>query len=72
MVQNFFFAVRIEKLGNCDKLKSVNLSGNKIDYISNLESCTQLWRIDLSNNKVSSCNVAMLKALFKYSVPVVI
>ena len=49
----FYFLERIEHFKTCPKLRSVNLSGNTIDYISNLEFCNQLWRVDLSNNQVN-------------------
>ena len=48
----FNFSVNIERFSACPKLQALNLRGNSIHEVSNLESNRHLWRLDLSNNKV--------------------
>ncbi|KAJ8306566.1 hypothetical protein KUTeg_017111 [Tegillarca granosa] len=35
-------------------MKTLNLRGNKIYEICNLENCQQLWNLDISNNQIKS------------------
>lgn len=52
-----YISVTIEKLHNCSKLHTLNLRGNALYEVSNLECCSQLWNIDLSNNEVSKTDI---------------
>ncbi|XP_053394060.1 uncharacterized protein LOC123525858 isoform X3 [Mercenaria mercenaria] len=44
--------VSLERLNCCPKLQALNLRGNSIVEVSNLELNRNLWKLDLSNNQI--------------------
>lgn len=65
LVEFITFSVTVEKLNVCSKLHTIDLKGNCLYEVSNLESCQQLWNIDLSNNEVCVISQKMVSLFNK-------